>query len=245
MKHAARSLLLMAAWCCPCVQAAADPSGPDQVRVPAGTYIPFLRIAAGPDQIPVRSFFLDTSPITRGEFLDFVRDHPTWRKSRIKRLFGESSYLRDWHDDLDPGTGLDEPVTYVSWFAARAYCEAHSKRLPTIAEWERAAGSDSRVITPPPERHIATPVGFAMGVPAPDLPPPRLNVGEVWEWNLDFNSALVSGRASSSGTASSLFCGDGYRARNADDYAAFLRYSLRSSLRADYALRNLGFRCAL
>lgn len=214
-----------------------------RVHVPAGTYRPFLKIDGDRGAIPVETFSLDAAPTTRGEFLEFVRHHPAWRKSKIKRLFGERSYLADWSGDLDPGTtSLDEPVTYVSWFAARAYCAAQNKRLPTVAEWERAAGHD--IDRSAQSATAGAPVRFAMGSPAPDLQTGALVVGNVWEWSSDFNSALVSGRASSRGPASSLFCGDGYRARNANNYAAFLRYSLRSSLRATYALRNLGFRCA-
>jgi sulfatase modifying factor 1 len=42
-----------------------------------------------------------------------------------------------------------------------------------------------------------------------------------------------------------LFCGSGaLGASSFDDYAAFMRYAFRSSLKAHYTVPNLGFRCA-
>jgi formylglycine-generating enzyme required for sulfatase activity len=67
--------------------------------------------------------------------------------------------------------------------------------------------------------------------------------GSVWEWIEDFDGALVSSR-SSDAADSNLFCGAGVRAADASDYGGFLRFSFRSSLKAAYALKNLGFRCA-
>ena len=61
--------------------------------------------------------------------------------------------------------------------------------------------------------------------------------GLIWEWTLDFNSDFTD-------TDSGAFCGNGsLNVVNASDYAKFMRYSFRSSLKANYATANLGFRC--
>ncbi|MFA5057787.1 MAG: SUMF1/EgtB/PvdO family nonheme iron enzyme, partial [Opitutaceae bacterium] len=66
----------------------------------------------------------------------------------------------------------------------------------------------------------------------------------VWEWVDDFNSAMVTGDSRGAGAAG-LFCGSGATgSRDPSDYAAFMRTGYRSSLRANYTVPNLGFRCA-
>ena len=67
----------------------------------------------------------------------------------------------------------------------------------------------------------------------------------VWEWTQDFNSFL-SGADSrdSSGKDANLFCGNGSQLGDASNYAAFMRFSFRASLKANYTTANLGFRCA-
>jgi formylglycine-generating enzyme required for sulfatase activity len=200
---------------------------------------------------------LDAGPVTHAQFQEFVRTHPEWRRSRVDRIFAEPNYLAHWHDDLAaPADSLAAPVVQVSWFAAGAYCESQGGRLPTVREWERFAGARAPGPAAPgagasavagadaqSPAAEATPFAFAMGQRAPDLTGSPLVLARIWEWTEDFNSALVSGRASGQEGDSTQFCGDGYRAADATDYAAFLRYSFRSSLRADFALRNLGFRC--
>ncbi len=226
----------------------------DTVAIPAGEYRQFFKDSgrstdnqAAPDVIHVKPFQIDVAPVTRAEYLNFVCRHPEWRKSRVKALFAEDTYLADWAGDLDPNGGRQEPVTHVSWFAARAYCASRNARLPTIAEWERVAGGSPQRRVRPMQSTVgnSAPFRFAMGQPAEDLQGAGLEFPGVWEWSADFNGALALGSGRGSGSGSSLFCGDGYRSNHAEDYAAFLRYSFRSSLRASYALKNLGFRCAL
>lgn len=70
--------------------------------------------------------------------------------------------------------------------------------------------------------------------------------GLVWEWTLDFNAVLLSGESRQDGDLDdTLFCGGAaLNATNLMNYAAFMRYAFRGSLKAKYSIRNLGFRCA-
>lgn len=70
--------------------------------------------------------------------------------------------------------------------------------------------------------------------------------GLVWEWTLDFNSALVSGESRADAALErSLYCGAGASgAADFADYAAFMRFAHRASLEARYTSAGLGFRCA-
>jgi sulfatase modifying factor 1 len=219
---------------------------PQRVMIPAGRYLPFFKQKVS-QSIPVAQFWLDAAPVTRREYLEFVRRNPVWRKSQVRALFAEGNYLADWSSDLNPGGDFAGPVTFVSWFAARAFCADRDDRLPTVAEWERAAGAPNPVIAGAPDPappQSAAPFRFAMGRPAADINSTSIQFGSTWEWAADFNSAIALGDSTGPGGRSSLFCGAGFRSNNASDYAAFLRYSFRGSLRANYTLKTLGFRCA-
>jgi formylglycine-generating enzyme len=206
--------------------------------VPSAPYRPFFKGNLSPTS--VSAFRLATAPVTRADFLAFVKCHPEWRRSRAKASLSEAAYLSDFASDLEPGAlPLDEPVRFVSWFAARAFCESRGERLPTTIEWERALGSNRDPAGPAGSGATAPSFDFAMGRAAADLSASELRAQGVWEWTSDFNSTPVAG-----GAAASQFCGDGIRSNAPSDYAAFLRYSFRSSLKAGYALKNLGFRCA-
>jgi formylglycine-generating enzyme required for sulfatase activity len=70
--------------------------------------------------------------------------------------------------------------------------------------------------------------------------------GLVWEWTQDFNSVFVTGDNRQDGDKSlATVCGAGATdASSRSDYAAFMRYAMRSSVEARFSQGNLGFRCA-
>jgi formylglycine-generating enzyme required for sulfatase activity len=228
------------------------------VSVPGGVYRPFLRVTA-PDgsadkRRSVESFRLDAEPVTNAEFLDFVTAHPEWLKSKIKTLLADARYLRRWPSDLalPDAQAASEPVTDVSWFAAEAYCKARGLRLPTTEQWEYALADEGRSQEAVRARSLAWfaetngprpgPIGSspANGFGLFDM------VGLVWEWTLDFNAyAITAESRDPNGKDSASFCGAA-AAGVADltDYPAFMRFSMRASLKADYTAANLGFRCA-
>ena len=69
--------------------------------------------------------------------------------------------------------------------------------------------------------------------------------GLVWEWTLDFNSVMVTGESRKGSTGdNNMFCGAAaVGATDLMNYAAFMRYAFRGSVKANYAIKNLGFRC--
>ena len=79
--------------------------------LPAGRYTPLFRTEKDPKDIAVPAFFLDVLPVTNGDYLEFVRAHPKWRRSQMKRLFADVEYLKRWAGDLEPGTNAPLTVT--------------------------------------------------------------------------------------------------------------------------------------
>jgi len=253
-----RSALLVAVTIATTATARDDSSPPGMVRIAAGVYEPLYK---NEGERPVASFFLDQTPVTNAEFLEFVRANPRWRRSQALALFTDAHYLEQWRGDLELGDAdtmlPDGPVTNVSWFAASAYARWRGKRLPTTAEWEMAAAASvtSARGKDDPEHYerilawYAKPTHFplpAVSSAPRDFHGVRGLHGLVWEWVEDFNTALVTGESrADAGLERNLFCGGGAAgASDFRDYAAFMRYAFRSSLDAKYAVPNLGFRCA-
>jgi formylglycine-generating enzyme required for sulfatase activity len=232
--------------------------------IPSGSFVPLYSVAPrAPGEpaaaIPVPAFALDVLPVTNRQFLAFVRAEPRWQRSRVKRIFAEPQYLSHWAGDeaLGDASPADSPVTQVSWFAARAYCRAQGKTLPTTAQWEYAAGASASAPDGASDEAFQRLIAELYSRPNPAVQPPVgrgvRNVwgvqdlhGLVWAWTSDFNTALVTGESrGDSALERDLFCGAGAaNASSFKNYPAFLRYGLRSSLSARYTVGNLGFRCA-
>lgn len=244
---------------------AAQASAPEEAAdaemavIEGGRYVPLY---GDGEPVEVASFRIDRRLVTNARFLDFVREVPRWRRAEEPSLLMGEGYLRHWAGPLALGSGdaaarPDAPVTHVSWFAARAYCAWRGKRLPSLDEWELVARADesSRDATGDPAFHQRILDWYARPRPHP-LPPvgsASRNVwgvedlhGLVWEWVEDFNSVFVTGESRADGSLDrQLYCaGAAATASDARNYAAFLRYAMRSSLQAGYAVGNLGFRCA-
>lgn len=241
------------------VTRAEDLGGDGMVLVPAGEYVPLIRSKDEPERVPVAAFRLDVRPVTNAEFLAFVRAHPQWRRSRVSPLFADQGYLDDWAGDVElgPKAPADAPVVRVSWFAARAFAQAAGKRLPTTAEWERAAAAGFAQADGAAEPGFKSTVLAWLTRPSP-VPFPAAGSGRanffgvrdllslVWEWVDDFNTSMVTGESrGDTGLERNLFCGAGAAGvRDPSDFPAFMRAGFRSSVRANYAVPNLGFRCA-
>lgn len=233
-------------------------AGEDMAKIPAGSYTPMYIKDAKTRE--VQAFYLDRKPVTNAEFLQFVTDHPKWRRSQMKRLFGDQNYLKHWAGDLDLGPDGDKirhsPVTNVSWFAARAYLKSKGKRLPTEDEWEYAACADeTRPNAAKDPAFVARLLEWYGKANDPYLSAKKAEPnfygvsamhGYVWEWVRDFNNAMVTGESrGDSGVDRALYCAGGaLGTADPHNYAAFMRYAFRSSLKGNYTVRNLGFRGA-
>ncbi len=248
-----RVLYIIMFFCAGLNAAAQGP--PVMAKVNGGSYVPLYSLDS--QKTAVRPFLMDIYPVTNLDFKKFVRANLSWSRSNIKAIYTDNNYLQHWNSDTSFDAELAlSPVVNVSWYAAKKYCECQGKRLPTVAEWELAAKASptkpdasndsaynqwilSWVSKPSPKTmpHIGSTFRNFYGIY--DLH------GLVWEWTYDFNSALTTGESrENSGLDNTFFCGGGsFSSRDINNYASFMRFAMRSSIKAKFAVASVGFRC--
>ncbi len=159
----------------------------------------------------VDSFYMDKYPVTNAQYKIFLEANPHWRKSSkwpewnkarkrimstlfIYSKYHDGNYLKHWNGVNFPNGKTDHPVTHVSWYAAMAYAEWAGKRLPSEAEWEKAArGGQTGQKYPWGDELNSSMAYCAKGVGVTtsvgQYPPNDYGlhdiVGNVWEWCLD------------------------------------------------------------
>jgi len=238
---------------------AESPAVAPRAAIPGGTFESVLPPAPGVKAVTVAPFELDRTPVTNGQFAQFVRENPKWRRDRVARLFADERYLQHWRTPTEPDDTVErQPVTHVSWFAATAYCEARGARLPRWYEWEfAAAASETRADARKDDawrQQILDWYSKSARGRLPDVgqtPPNFYGVrdlhGVVWEWVEDVGAMMVSGDNREQGDPDvKRFCGTGALSmEQKENYALLMRVAMLSSMQARYTSNTMGFRCAV
>lgn len=226
------------------------------VAIKGGWYQPFF-ITKSDKPIKVAPFLMDETAVTNLEFLEFVKANPEWRRSKVSRLFADTNYLRHWESDLSIGEKnkniYNSPVVNVSWFAANAYAKWKGKRLPTVEEWEIAGNGRPKNIK------FNSLTEFILNWYKRPNPPVLPNIkstyqneyglydmhGLVWEWTFNFNSFISTGdsRGNTEDLVKAFCAGGSINVKDNSDFAGYLRFSYRGSLKGKFCIANLGFRC--
>jgi gamma-glutamyl hercynylcysteine S-oxide synthase len=236
--------------------------GPDTVVVEGG---PFAMGDPGEDfaydnerprrEVHVDTFEIDRLPVTNGAYMEFVEDG-----GERPLYWTEDGRVRDFErtEPLDPAL----PVAHVSWSEADAYARWRGARLPTEAEWEKAAAFDpatgeSRRLPwgnePPAEQHAnLDQLGFepaaAGAYPAGASACGALGmVGDLWEWTASDFAPYPGFHAFPYREYSEVFFGGDYKVLRGGSWATRPRVARCSFRNWDHPIRRqifAGFRCA-
>jgi iron(II)-dependent oxidoreductase len=244
-------------------EASAGETG-DMVSIPAGQFI--MGNNDGPSderpahRVEVAAFSIDRLPVTNAKFAEFL-DAAGPVNSVGEKLFDADDsdarvHRREGKWAADKGYE-NHPVVEVSWAGARDYCAWAKKRLPTEAEWEKAArGTDGRK--------------FPWGHEAPDGSRARFNAGynntapvdgfskgaspygvvdmsgNAWEWvssaYLPYPYNSSDGRENSTPGPERGTRGGGHDSTAAELTTTFRGKGLSRNFRSGH--HNIGFRCA-
>ncbi len=247
--------------------------GVEMVLIPAGE---FLMGSDGEDtrddEKPVHSvyldaFYMDKYPVTNAQYKAFVEANPEWSKEGFspKYQYLSKVYLYGWNENIFPSGKGNHPVASVSWYAAMAYAKWAGKRLPTEAEWEKAARGGLVVQKYPWGNSIdSSKANYGKNIrnttPVDNYPANDYGlcdmVGNVYEWCLDGydadfyvrsprkNPILDENKTQKIGNITSTNC----RVKRGGDWiesAQFARVARRSWSKASYIFPlTTGFRCA-
>ncbi len=230
------------------------------VKIKGGNYSPFFDRSKDGKEKPtvVSPFYLDITPVTNDDYLKFVLTNKKWQRNNTKKIFADARYLNHWTGNLTfKKEDKNKAVRNVSWFAANSYCESLGKELPTILQWEFVAAADEKQPFASNTESYKNKILKWYARPSidalPEVQKGKKNYWGVydmhelqWEWTLNFNTALVTGESRADGSVDrQRFCGSGsLGAKDKLDYGAFMRFGFRSSLKGNYTVANLGFRCA-
>jgi iron(II)-dependent oxidoreductase len=268
------------------------PAAPrDPVRLPAETYVPAGAFTMGTSTEPwaldnerpahavhVDAFWIDTLPVSNAEYAAFIADggyddprwwsEAGWAHKIAERLAAPAFWTLDGGSWWRTRFGVvepvppDEPVQHVCAYEADAYARWVGKRLPTEAEWEKAARHDpatGRSLRYPwgdddptteranlGQRHLQP---AAVGS-YPDGASPlgvRQLIGDVWEWTSSAFSGYPGFAPFPYREYSEVFFGPTYRVLRGGSWATD-RVACRGTFRNwDYPIRRqifAGFRCA-
>lgn len=216
-------------------------------EIPAGPFT--MGRDGGPDdespahQVDLPTFYIEIFEVTNAQFAAFVNDTGYITEAESGGGSGWQAYTE----------GKDNhPVVKVSWNDAVAYCEWAGRRLPTEAEWEKAARGPEGFLYPwgnnwnPDNANVkeagyrgTTPVGiFAAGASPYGL----FDMGgNVWEWTADWYQPYPGN------TVADPFYGEEFRVLRGGgwfDEPDQVLATNRSSTSPTAANDDIGFRCA-
>jgi iron(II)-dependent oxidoreductase len=267
------------------------PAPADAARLPSEVLVPGGPFTMGTSTEPwaldnerpahtvdVAPFYLDTKPVTGGAYTEFLADggydDPRWWTPAgwQHRQQAGLSAPQYWSKDGGQWTRRvfgrtepvvpDEPVVHVCWYEADAYARWAGRRLPTEAEWEKAARFDPATgLTrrypwgneEPSGSHANLGQAFLRPAPAgsyPDGAAPcgaRQLIGDVWEWTSSDFGPYPGFRAWPYREYSEVFFGPEYKVLRGGSFAVS-PVACRGTFRNwDYPIRRQifsGFRTA-
>jgi formylglycine-generating enzyme required for sulfatase activity len=204
-------------------------------------------------EVSLNEFLIGCYPVTVQEYKKFIEEGGYEKEDHWGETggFGEFKEPKNWEEQQWHG---NRPVTGVSWWEAAAYCKWAKGRLPTEAEWERAARGTRENAKYSwgngPIDETRANYGSKVGRPTPvGLYPKGATtegvddmLGNVWEWCLDWygdypEAHVENPKGPQSGSSRVLRGGSWY------DVPGDVRVSVRYRYPPEYRNDNIGFRC--